>query len=52
MPDAQTYDIEVDGEHVRWIEPAPPGAAAAPPIVQSLKTWMMENTERQPYGYR
>jgi hypothetical protein len=49
MPDAQRYDVEIDGEHIRWNEPPPGGAAAAPPVVQSIKNWVIDNTERQPY---
>jgi hypothetical protein len=52
FPDAQTYDIEVDGEHVRWTEPPPNDAAAAPPVLQSLKAWLIDNVERQPYTRR
>jgi len=47
--DFQTYELTVDGENVRWSEPAVAGATAAPPVLKELKQWMMRNTKRQPY---
>ncbi len=47
--DFQTYELEVNGERVRWREPAAAGTAAAPPIVRQLKRRIMQNTPRQPY---
>ena len=50
--DMQTYELSVDGQRIKWSDPSPAGAAAAPPIVESLKDWMLENAERQPYRPR
>jgi hypothetical protein len=47
--DLQTYELSVDGEKVKWSEPAPAGASAAPPVLKELKQWMMRNAKRQPY---
>ena len=47
--DFQTYELEVNGERVRWREPAAASTAAAPPIVRQLKQRIMRNTPRQPY---
>ena len=50
--DMQTYELAIDGQRTKWTEPSPAGAAAAPAIVESLKDWMLENAERQPYRSR
>ena len=47
--DFQTYELKVNGELVRWREPAASNRAAAPPIVRQLKQRIMRNTPRQPY---
>ncbi len=47
--DFQTYELEVNGERVRWREPAGASTAAAPPIVGQLKQRIMRNTPRQSY---
>jgi hypothetical protein len=47
--DFQTYELEVNGERVRWREPAAASTATAPPIVRQLKQRIMQNTPRQPY---
>jgi hypothetical protein len=47
--DMQTYELTINGERATWSEPAPAGAAAAPPVLENLKQWMFQNTKRQPY---
>lgn len=47
--DSQTYELQVDGEGVRWSEPAPASAAGALPLVRRLKQCIMLHAPRQPH---
>jgi hypothetical protein len=47
--DIQTYELIINGERVRWNEPALAPASATPPVIEKLKNWMLQNTQRQPY---
>jgi hypothetical protein len=48
MPDSQTFELDVDGQEVKWNDPAPSGLTA-PPNLNQLKDWIRENVPRQPY---
>ena len=49
LADLQTYELTVDGDQVKWSEPAVAGARAVPAVLKELKQWMMRNAKRQPY---
>jgi hypothetical protein len=47
--DHQMYELTVNGERMRWSEPAPAGATAIPSFVRELKQRIMRNAPRRPY---
>jgi hypothetical protein len=47
--DQQTYELTVNGERVRWCEPALASATAVPSFLRQLKQRIMRSAPRQPY---
>jgi len=50
--DLQTYQLQVDGESVRWSEPAAENPAGVPQLVRQLKQRIQRYAPRQPYPSR
>jgi hypothetical protein len=50
--DQQTYELTVNGERVRWCEPALASATAVPSFLRELKQRIMRSAPRQPYPGR